>query len=591
MMMSIIAIVIVAVIAYLQAIRGFFSSMINLICVIAAGAVAFGLWETVAYALLERAPTSGFLSFISSNAWGIALAGTFGVSLAILRVVFDSIVRANAEAPAVPQFVGGLICGVGAGVISAGIFVQSAMMLRISPSFMGYERLVVGDGSVGGSIQRNKKLILPVDDLTAALYGSLSEGTFASATSLAAYQPDLADMHGGLRMSESGGKARNTLAPDDFSLASWYTVGKGANVAPNDLLTDAWNDIPQRVHTLTGEPAKPGDYIAGFAVKFNAGAREKSGQIVMGPGQVRLVVERGSEREAIFPIAVVSQSEAASQEAARFRFDAPFHVASVGGGSSPTMAFEFLVPSGFEPKSLYVRNIRANLSAQPNEFPAVAARDGAISGGSITGSAAATGTLDNSAAQSVETQGERGGPNSESGIMVSNNVGRTVQKGTHTPLELNDNNQIVNGFKRFDASAFSGNRALERALRIDKFAVTPDTVMVQVDVSASSKSSILGRAVAAAEALGAPALIDSNGTRYEAVGYIYRDRDFLEIKYTPGEPVRAITQLPPLSRSRPDQQLTLLFRPSLGVEITSFAVGNRVVTEYSPGISLDNPQR
>ena len=388
MMMSIIAIVIVAVIAYLQAIRGFFSSMINLICVVAAGAIAFGLWETVADALLERAPTSGFLSFISSNAWGIALAGTFGISLAILRIAFDSIVRGNAEAPAVPQFVGGLICGVGAGVISAGVFVQSAMMLRVSPTFMGYERLAVGDGSVGGSIQRNKKLILPVDDITAALYGSLSEGTFASSTSLAAYQPDLADAHGGLRMSESGGKARNTLAPDDFSLSSWYTVGKGAQTNPNTLLTDGWNDIPQRVHTLTGEPAKAGDYIAGFAVKFNAGAREKSGQIVMGPGQVRLVVERGSDRQAIFPIAVVSQSEAATQEAARFRFDAPFHVASVGGGSSPTMAFEFLVPSGFEAKSLYVRNIRANLSNDRTEYPAVAARDGAIRGGTFTASAA-----------------------------------------------------------------------------------------------------------------------------------------------------------------------------------------------------------
>ena len=52
MIMSLIALGVVAGLGYLWATRGFFSALLNLICVVIAGAVAFGLWEPVAFLIL-----------------------------------------------------------------------------------------------------------------------------------------------------------------------------------------------------------------------------------------------------------------------------------------------------------------------------------------------------------------------------------------------------------------------------------------------------------------------------------------------------------------------------------------------------------
>jgi len=88
-----------------------------------------------------------------------------------------------------------------------------------------------------------------------------------------------------------------TTRPDSFKLEYWYTVGDPQKPERFEaLLTDKHSDVPQKVSNLVGkafgtdEELQKG-YLAGFMIRFNSKAREKkTGQVVVGNGQLRLVV-------------------------------------------------------------------------------------------------------------------------------------------------------------------------------------------------------------------------------------------------------------------------------------------------------------
>jgi len=113
---------------------------------------------------------------------------------------------------------------------------------------------------------------------------------------------------------------------------------------------------------------------------------------------------------------------------------------------------------------------------------------------------------------------------------------------------------------------------------------------VQVDVSANTRTSLLGRSVATAEQVLPPVLVDTNGDRYQPVGYYYQDESKVEVSFEPGQPIQALSQLPSLSRSRPAQRLTLIFRVSFGRSIQYFALGNKVVVRFDPPMLLNQAQ-
>ena len=99
-----------------------------------------------------------------------------------------------------------------------------------------------------------------------------------------------------------------------------------------------------------------------------------------------------------------------------------------------------------------------------------------------------------------------------------------------------------------------------------------------------------------AEAVVPPVLVDSNGQQYEPVGYIYEDNQIIKIRFTPQQPLRALSEMPAaLSKSRPDQHVKLIFMVSLGVTIEKFQLGSTVVTDWTrpplKPVKLDQKQR
>jgi hypothetical protein len=78
-MFDVIVIVMVIVIAYIWSARGFLSAFLHLLCVIAAGAIAFAVWEPMALWILGQ--QGGQDGYALNLSWGVALGAPFVIAL------------------------------------------------------------------------------------------------------------------------------------------------------------------------------------------------------------------------------------------------------------------------------------------------------------------------------------------------------------------------------------------------------------------------------------------------------------------------------------------------------------------------------
>ncbi len=88
-MLPILLLALVLIITGVIARQGMLSAFLHMICVIAAGAIAFALWEPVGYALLDS--TGSFGAYVM----GSSLVLIFLVALVILRLAMDKLVPEN----------------------------------------------------------------------------------------------------------------------------------------------------------------------------------------------------------------------------------------------------------------------------------------------------------------------------------------------------------------------------------------------------------------------------------------------------------------------------------------------------------------
>jgi len=167
-----------------------------------------------------------------------------------------------------------------------------------------------------------------------------------------------------------------------------------------------------------------------------------------------------------------------------------------------------------------------------------------------------------------------------------------LQDGTFTGLDigLTGDKSIIDGETTLPANYAQTHRNIEKAIRITRFGTASDVNVVQMDVSANAKVSLLSGAAATAERTLAPLLEDTNGATYQPVGYIYTDETKIVIRYRPGSPITALSQTPALSKSRPAQKLTLIYRVSLGAKVKQFSLGKTVIAEYDPPFVCDVQQ-
>lgn len=616
MIMSILAIGIMAGIAYSWGSRGGFSSLLNCFCVLLAGAIGYGLWEHVANWLIETAGPRGMSSYLADIAWGAGLAIPFGISLAVLRGVVDGLIRKNLKFSPAGDWVVGCAFGAVSGLIISGVSVQTISGMRLGTEAFGYAAI---ESDNSGNIKPGSALIVPTDRITAWIYSGLSRGTFASATPMSQWNPDPAVLAASTRASFSEGKGRNSIKSSDFDVVGRYVIDpakmtavppppKPANLpqgapAPQptdytDLRADLFDAGPQTAKMYDGAAVDKTAKLHGIIIKFRAGAKERtSGQFIISNSQLYVIAEDDAgRREIFFPSAAICKAEAGKVGIARFRYDSKdTHLASLGGDSESSWAFEFFLPPQFDPKAVVVKGTRVRIDDtetakfKPVEFENRQKRDALIAAGQLT-SGKAGGQIDESRAMRLTAEGN----SQPAGVNLNNQIGVTLQDGTLGSGMTVTNNRIVSGELTIDPKDTQA-RGLDQALRVDKFAHPEQVGLIRIDVgSGQGENSLLGAAVREAESDAAvpptPFVVDSNGVKYDAVGYIYQDSTKFNIKYAIGEPIRSTNDIPRLSRSKPDQRMQLVFAPTVGVEIVGWGVGNKLVAKYVPGVVV-NAQR
>jgi len=597
MIMSLVAIAIVALITYLWVLQGFFSALLHLLCVIIAGAIAFAFWEPMAYAILENVDgNKGFLSFLPGMAWGVSLVVPFAVSLAILRLITDKLVRAKAQLDRLPDFLGGGVCGFISGTITAGITVMAISSLWMDTDWW-YQRLSWNDN---GRLQRTTKLIYPVDDITASIYKGLSTTTFSTETPLAKLYPNLADVPSMIRHTLFDGNGRPTISPGQFRVLGGFIVDADENFqsafsSPQEIRS-AISGEPNPYKPVTdieGNPLDvPGSTIVGYALAFTSGARERgSSQVVLGAAQLRLVAENDAgEVVEVFPFSFMTRAEQRRDdpEARYLRFDfLQGDFPATYQEAEPKMAFEFLIPQGYKPAWLYVKNTRVDV------------HPGVINYDTITSAQRATRVRDRSLIEMTQRQFDDSeavtvnvGQNIRAaGIEIKNSLplGLIIRDGDNRGLKVNEGKKIVEGEQNWPPAALD-NRALDKALRISEFQVPGISTLVQITVTPTGRIADPAVNLTELPLSAAPTdepiyLIDDAGYAYACIGYAYKDRQQVKIRYTRSSVLSGLRDLPSVpSRSRRDQEIVLLFEIQKGRSIAALAVGDKIYIKFDPPI-------
>ena len=581
----------VALAAYIWSRGGVFAAMLHLLCTLVAGAVAFGLWEPIAYALIDASPVDGFFSFLESIAWPLALLVPFAVTLFALRMMVDNLVPGNLSNQSILNLVGGGALGAFSMYIAVGMLAIGFGFFRWSDS-LGFNAV---EKRSNGSVARGGSLWIKADNVTAQLYKHLSSTSLYSGENLAEWYPDL-DLAGhAMQYSVDGGKGRNAIKRDDFEVKNGFRVGADGGMPPSRLLLDL-EGVEQRYQDLDGNDAGPSN-LYGYFIEFGPGAKENIGQVAFSNGQIRLVAHSESGAAVtLHPIAAFGQATSEDNSLYRFLYEGEDDVIpSVGGASNVNMGFEFVVPNGYTPAGLYVKNTRVDVTGMEyNGYASPAQRLSAITGGRFGGAATTVSEIDRSEAVDVGVNSSGRNQSSDdldSGLTITSRVPFFFQTTQRNGLTLNEDNEIVSGSSSWFASELRANQNVPPNLRVDSFAVGSDRVMIQLNVSDRTAGSVLGRAARSVERILPPQLVDTRGIPYPCVGYIYEDEQQLEIKIDAGNPIRAMQELPSMSRSRTDQELTLLFLVSRGVELDAYLIGQKAIVTFDPPVNVQASRR
>jgi hypothetical protein len=192
---------------------GFFSAFIQMIIVIAAGTIAFALWEPFSYMLLGRMP---------AYAHGVGLLAPFVILLIVIRVVFDKFCKANVHMPRIVDQIGGGACGIVIGVLAFGICLNGVNFMPIEHDAMGWSIEMKGQDI---SDSETGALWLDITGWSGAFYTMISKGSMhpIAGTPLALGRPELADRALAYRMTPDPNQMRSAH-PGSVQVTGVYAI-------------------------------------------------------------------------------------------------------------------------------------------------------------------------------------------------------------------------------------------------------------------------------------------------------------------------------------------------------------------------------
>ncbi len=556
----------------LWATYGLFSALIHLMMAIAAGAIAFAVWEPVTVNLL--------LPYIPQYAWAVGLVLPFALSLLLLRVAADKVVTGNMKFPGfVDQIFGGVV-GAAAGVISAGVLVIGVSFIANMPlaflQFQPYE--VKANGTVGvyeGSDNAGS-LWIPADKIVAGLYNELSLRGFSSSEPLAEVRPDFLRTAGTFRLGKFFDEHASVVAQPGTLAVDAALSFDGEMPEALDPAVAAW---------LSGEaPTRQGDRVVVVDTTWKNEPKgnatfDSDNLLRVPPYQAQLVAENNGRLERYLP---VGWSKPSDFVAGREFYKVETNQSMASSLLAPArIAFVYAVPASAEPRFIELRNVRMPL---PNDLAtgdgeALATAIGTPAGEAVVQDA---GPIDNPAAAEAIGEKQGGFANHQPvGLEQTASLPRSISPNDATGLNVQDG-FVIGGKDRTSKSARGGASAAEigipGSLRPIRLKIAPLSAAGQVGLGAGSSEAAIW-------------LEDQNGNKFTAVAYALQSGQDQEISI---QAVERTTDLP-LNQYKDGDNLYLYFQVPPGIPLTKYHVGDQAYFEINwtvdPDLGLPRKRR
>lgn len=554
MLINIALVVFLIFVTYWWSQQGLFSGLMHLISVIIAGSLAFALWEPLSMMLIGWASAGRF-------AWGLALIVPFVFWLLVIRVAYDTLVKANMHFHAYMDLGGGAFFGLMAAMLTAGIFMLGVSFMGVGQAFGGYQPLAL---SASGQIEPNDsgKLWVGVDGMAAGFFTSLSGGVFApfNGMPMSEYQPQLAMQAGLFRMSQDPG-ASPVIAPGTVKVTDVVDVPtpvEGLTIPQRRALGDALNVAGSRaVFVMTSWTQQFPTY-------------DQDSTLRVSPSQIRLAArvetDPSAEVELHAPVAGNrSGGPTAEMDLHAFDNDATF---LSGVDNEDRMGWLFVIPADAKPQFLLVRHTRLALSAEPQtEKPALIA-----SLGSATAKPKAASASGGGGTSSGAMGGRQGFRTGSAGveISVSNELPMSISRNKlRGSLKISGDNKIVEG--QGEADWPEGGRSTKMA--VNEISAPGHTRIVRVMLGSDRAQSLLGMSMSAAASLAQPLLHDERGNTIPAFGYVWaRDDRSQKIWIDHIRKIKSTRDLPVRQMGSSDS-IALYFQVPKGRKIVQYSVG------------------
>lgn len=538
--------------------QGFFSALLHLGLVIIAGSLAFAFWEPLAYILLG-------IDFISSLAWGVALVGLFVICLVILRLFTDYFVKMNMQFVNLVNNIGGGICGLGIGVLTAGIAIIGLGFLPLPVSMAGYQPFMVSGG--GEVIEAESgHLWVPVDRIAGNFFSALSTGAFSptfSNASLATSRPQ-PHVQAALSRLRYDPNASSTATPENVQVGAVYRIPAGR---PDTI--QALNE--QAVATLGEALTDASNQLVVIDTLWTkTGAAYDLGTLRLPPTQVRLTASttvNGNEQIVLHAPVAFSANNPSAELRNLYPIENNRIIASTAL-QDHKIAWAFVIPTSHSPKALFVRKLRFEL---PRNIPSEPQPLAALLGKPLPAETE-TAEAGQSPDQGPTVEGREG--------MATGHIADEIEVGNRLPAAFTKNAAV--GLEYVESSIRGGRATVRDTTRraggdvIVNTIYTPDHLaMVRLRLEEDRARSFLGASVAAAAALDGVWLEDNQGNRWDPIGYVWKkETGELEVSVNLDSPIRSASQLP-VRQMGPKDEIFLYFHVQKGITIDSYHMGSK----------------
>lgn len=563
--MNVLIILFIVGMAYWWGLQGFFSGFLHLVCVVAAGALAFALWEPIAQGLLMRGTAAHY-------AWCLGLILPFILLLLTLRLTLDRLVRKNMYFSLPVNRAGGGLCGAAAGYLTAGIAIIGLINLPWGINMGGYQPYQIRQGAAEGNlveVNSAQAFWVSPEKGTASFFQTVSDKAFSSERPLSDYrpQPVVAAVVNRLRLDD---EASIVALPETVSAERYYIEGAGK-------LKELGVDHGAVDSLLASQPS--GGQLIAVQVDFSGapvGTFDNDQALRIAPTQVQLWGHGGENPQ--FPLIPVGVTKMHDENPKLHIIEKPLEFFASTTGSSQYMWF-YAAPAGFEPTVLLVRNTRLTLTPEDKSDelhtlasamdydPIIIIKDEEKitdvptlqpMPGNVTNYVARTHQLTDALPQTFSPNFAQGQLNKDEEGRIIYARGVTVRKQT--------------GFQNDKIAA-------------KRVAIPQHQQAVRIELDRGGARSVLGAALAIA-GVQVAYLEDSKGDQYFPIGYVWMKGDgSMQLQIDRDNPIRAAQDVPVRDMNEGDT-MYLYYSVERGVTLTQFVATPQNIQKWLPELNL-----